>query len=113
MNERYLKEDIFRILRLLSLQDDLSQRDLSGHLGISLGKTNYLLKALVQKGFVKIMDFAAGDKKLLKAKYILTPKGIEEKVRLAYYYLKLKEKEYFALKKDVEENALSPEFNVG
>ncbi len=102
MNEHHIKEDIFRILRLLSSREDLSQRDLSGHLGISLGKTNYLLKSLVQKGFVKIMDFATGDKKLAKAKYILTQKGIEEKVRLAYYYLKLKEKEYLILKKELE-----------
>ena len=102
MNEHHLKEDFFKILRTLSSGDNLSQRDLSGHLGISLGKTNYLLKELAKKGLVKIKNFASRDQKLKKVKYILTQDGIEEQVRLTYYYLKLKEQEYLKLKSEAE-----------
>jgi len=111
MNERYqeptgrtgqLGEDVFKILRLLSLKKDLSQRDISGHINISLGKTNYLLKALAKKGLVKIKNFISKDQKLKKVRYILTHKGIEQQARLTYYYLEIKEKEYLTLKKEAE-----------
>ena len=102
MNEHHLKEDFFKILRTLSSGDNLSQRDLSGHLGISLGKTNYLLKELIKKGLVKIQNFTKGDQKLKKVGYILTKEGFSEQVRLTYYYLKIKEQEYLDLKKEVE-----------
>ncbi|MDD4957097.1 MAG: MarR family EPS-associated transcriptional regulator [Candidatus Omnitrophica bacterium] len=102
MNEHHIKEDFYRILRLLSSADDLTQRDVSAHLDISLGKTNYLLKALIGKGFIKIRNFATRDQKLKKVKYILTKTGFEEKVQLTYYFLKKKEEEYLALKKELE-----------
>lgn len=101
MNEHNLKEDIFKILRVLSSRDTFSQRELSGHIDMSLGKTNYLLKSLVRKGFIKIRNFARGDKKLKKVKYILTQKGVEERVRLTSHYLKLKEQEYLELRKEL------------
>lgn len=97
-----LGEDVFKILRLLSSQEDLSQRDISGHINISLGKTNYLLKSLAKKGLVKIKNFISRGQKLNKVKYILTQKGIEQQAHLTYYYLKLKEKEYLDLKKEAE-----------
>lgn len=97
-----LGEDIFKVLRLLSSQEDLSQRDISGHINISLGKTNYLLKALVKKGLVKVKSFISKDQKLNRVKYVLTPKGIDQQAHLTYYYLKLKEKEYFELKEEAE-----------
>ena len=111
MNERYqeptdvkvqLGEDVFKILRLLSVKKDLSQRDISGHINISLGKTNYLLKALAKKGLVKIKNFISKDKKLKKIKYILTQKGIEQQAHLTYYFLKIKEKEYLDLANEVK-----------
>lgn len=111
MNEHYpeysglinqLREDVFKILRLLSLQEDFSQQDISGHVNISLGKTNHLLKVLVSKGFVKIKSFISKDQKLKKVCYVLTPKGIDQKAHLTYYYFKLKKQEYFDLKKEVE-----------
>jgi EPS-associated MarR family transcriptional regulator len=111
MNEHYpecsglinqLREDVFRILRLLSLQEDFSQQDISGHVNISLGKTNHLLKVLVSKGFVKIKSSISKDQKLKKVCYVLTPKGIDQKAYLTYYYFKLKKQEYFDLKKEVE-----------
>jgi EPS-associated MarR family transcriptional regulator len=101
MNEHNLREDFFKILRVLSSRDTVSQRDLSGHLNISLGKTNYLLKSLIQKGFIKIKNFSRGDRKLKKVKYILTQKGLEERVRLTYHYLKLKEQEYLELQEEL------------
>ncbi len=97
-----LGEDIFKVLRLLSSDEDLSQRDISNHIHISLGKTNYLLKALASKGLVKIKSFISKDNKLNKVKYMLTQKGIDHQAHLTYYYLKLKEKEYLELKKEAE-----------
>lgn len=93
-----LGEDVFKILRLLSLKKDFSQRDISGHINISLGKTNYLLKALAKKGFVKIKNFISKDQKIKKVRYILTHKGLEQQAHLTHYYLKIKEKEYLDLK---------------
>jgi len=97
--------DTFKALRILSSEDTLSQRDLSNHMAVSLGKTNYLIKALVRKGFVKIKNFYCRDKKLKKVRYILTKKGLEEKIRLTYYFLKRKENEYLELKRELEELA--------
>ena len=101
MNEHNLREDFFKILRILSSRDTFSQRDLSGHLNMSLGKTNYLLKSLIKKGFIKIRNFAKGERKMKKVKYILTQKGIEERVCLTYHYLKLKEQEYLELQREL------------
>ncbi len=101
MNEHHLKEDIFKILRILSSRDTLSQRDLSGHINMSLGKTNYLLKSLARKGFIKIRNFAKGDRKIKKVKYVLTQSGLEERVRLTYHYLEMKEQEYLELQKEL------------
>lgn len=100
MDEHSVKEDIFNILRLLSHQENLTQRDLSSHLGISLGKTNYLLKALIKKGFLEIKNFTFKDKKIKKAKYLLTKEGIEHKIALTYEFLKQKEEEYNAIKNE-------------
>jgi EPS-associated MarR family transcriptional regulator len=103
MNEHHIKEDIFKALRLLSSDTDLSQRDVSRHLNISLGKANYLLKALTKQGLIKARNFAAGDKRLKKIQYILTKDGFKEKSKLTYHFLKMKEKEYFELKKEAEQ----------
>jgi len=102
MNEHPVKEDVLKILRLLSSEDNFSQRDLSGHLGISLGKTNYLLKSIARKGLIKIIDFTVREQKLKRVKYMLTKKGIERKVFLTHSYLKIKEREYLDLKKELE-----------
>ena len=103
MIEQAIKEDIYKILRVLSDRENLTQRELSNQLKVSLGKTNYLIKILIQKGFIEILNFTEGDKKLNKFKYIITKKGFEHKLRLAYYYLKIKEKEYEDLKKEVKD----------
>ncbi|MGB2601410.1 MAG: MarR family EPS-associated transcriptional regulator [Candidatus Omnitrophota bacterium] len=102
MNEHPLREDIFKILRLLSDREDLSQRDLSGHLGMSLGKTNYLLKGMIKRGLIMVRNFTVRDNKIKKVKYILTKEGFDVKLQWAYYYLKRKEEEYLELKKEFE-----------
>ena len=102
MDEHLIREDIFHILRLISSKPDLTQRDLSGNLGISLGKTNYLLRKLIKKGLIKAKNFSHRPDKIKKISYILTPKGFKEKIRLTYYFLKRAEAEYNYLKQEWE-----------
>ncbi len=95
-----LKEDILNILRLLSSKGDLSQRDVSEHLEISLGKTNYLLKSLIKKNLIKARSFSRNRNKLNKVKYILTKRGFKEKISLTYHFLKKKELEYYYIRNE-------------
>ena len=103
MNEHHTREEILDILRLLSSKEDLTQRDLATHLGISLGKTNYLLKSLVKVGLLEIKNFAVRDYKVKKFKYFLTKKGIKHKINLTYHFLKKKEDEYKSIKEEWEQ----------
>lgn len=80
-------------LRLLAAQPELSQRQLSQALGLSLGKTHYVLHALLDKGLLKIENFRRNDNKLAYA-YLLTPKGLREKLRLTRSFLARKEEEF-------------------
>lgn len=83
----------FRVLRLLERNPELSQREVANALGVSLGAVNYVLRALVEKGLVKVQSFRAADNKLRYA-YILTPIGIEAKARLTLGFLRHKYAEY-------------------
>ena len=78
-----------------------SQRDLSNRVGLSLGKTNFLLKSLVEVGWVKVNNFHRSDNKQGYA-YVLTPHGVAEKVRITRRYLRQKEQEYLALQSEIE-----------
>ena len=91
----------YQLLKSLEQDANLTQRQLSKELGISLGKVNYCLKILIQKGFVKINNFKNSNHKL-QYSYLLTPKGIEEKTKLTIEFLKVKTEEYEELKKEVE-----------
>jgi|TARA_B110000008_G_scaffold182856_1_gene181773 EPS-associated MarR family transcriptional regulator len=91
----------YQLLKSLEQDANLTQRQLSEELGISLGKVNYCLKSLIQKGFVKINNFKNSNHKL-QYSYLLTPKGIEEKTKLTIEFLKVKTEEYEALKEEVE-----------
>ena len=84
-------------LRLLSARPELSQRQLSREMGLSLGKTHYVLHALLDKGLVKIKNFRRNDNKLAYA-YLLTPKGFNAKVQLARRFLARKETEFELLR---------------
>ena len=87
---------------MLASEPDLSQRSLAQRLGVSLGKTNYLLKALLEKGHVKASNFRRNDNKLGYL-YLLTPEGAAAKLRLTRAYLARKEAEYHALKHEIDQ----------
>jgi EPS-associated MarR family transcriptional regulator len=91
-----------RILRELERDPKVSQRDLADLLGVSIGRTNYCLRALIDKGFVKVENFRKSGNKLAYA-YQLTPRGISDKVKLTKAYLKIKQREYEALHSEIEE----------
>lgn len=90
----------FRILRLIEERPEISQRELAGELGVSLGKTHYLLKALLDKGLVKMANFRRHDNKLAYM-YKLTPSGIAAKLSLTREFLDHKEAEYLALHSEI------------
>ena len=79
----------------------MTQRQMAKELGLSLGKTNYVVRALVDKGWVKLSNFKRSDNKLGYI-YLLTPEGIAEKSILAQNFLKRKSEEYNRLKKEIE-----------
>jgi EPS-associated MarR family transcriptional regulator len=86
------------VLRLLSEQPAISQRELSAALGLSLGKTHYVLHALLDRGLVKARNFQRSHRKLAYA-YVLTPRGLTEKIQLTRRFLARKEAEYVELEK--------------
>ena len=87
-------------MRLLDENPDLTQRELAEKLGVSVGGLNYCLKALTEKGLVKMQNFA-NSKNKFGYMYVLTPSGIAEKTRLASAFLKRKMEEYEALKAEI------------
>lgn len=91
----------FRMLRLLEQQPDITQREIAKNLGISLGGVNYSLRALVDRGLVKIQNFQNSKNKIGYA-YFLTPKGIAEKGALTAVFLKVKLEEYENLEREIE-----------
>ena len=96
-----MKTDQFNILRKLNSKPNSSQRKLASELGFSLGKLNYCLKALKNKGLIKISNFQKNPNKIAYA-YILTPKGMSTKAKLTLAFMKRKIKEYDELKKEIE-----------
>tara|TARA_B100001057_G_C22671303_1_gene879973 strand:- start:392 stop:706 length:315 start_codon:yes stop_codon:yes gene_type:complete len=101
-NKQSDNNDFLQILRFLDKVPNSSQRSIAKSLGFSLGKINYTLKALRQKGYIKLNNFKRNKKKG-NYLYILTPNGIFLKSKLAYKFMKIKFKEYEELKKEVEE----------
>ena len=92
----------YRILKLLEANPQASQREIASELGISLGKVNYCLKALIEKGFVKANNFRQNEQKRVYL-YLLTPKGIEAKAKVTVRFLKRKLGEYENLKRELAE----------
>lgn len=90
----------FRVLRLLQEKPDMTQREIAATLGISLGGANYCLRALVNKGLVKIQNFHNSHNKMGYV-YLLTPQGIVEKSALTASFLKRKMQEYESLKAEI------------
>tara|TARA_Y100001935_G_C17026574_1_gene370386 strand:+ start:70 stop:372 length:303 start_codon:yes stop_codon:yes gene_type:complete len=92
----------FEVLRKIDKEPKTSQRKLALDLGFSLGKLNYCLKALKDKGLIKINNFKKNPNKLNYV-YIITPKGISAKTKLTLKFMKRKLQEYEELKKEMEE----------
>jgi len=97
-----MNEFHFKILKELSENQTLSQRDLSKKLFASLGKVNYILNALIDKGMIKAKKFKNSKNKHAYM-YILTPEGIKKKIELTHAFLKRKQEEYDTLKTEIEE----------
>lgn len=95
------QEAHFRMLRLIELNPKIKQRELSIEAGVSLGKTNYCIKALLGKGLIKVQNFKSNKRKLAYA-YFLTPSGIVEKSALTQRFLQQKMAEYEVLKAEIE-----------
>jgi len=93
-------EEILNVLREITETPEMTQRELSSRLGISLGKVNFLLNALIQKGLIKAHNFKNSSNKKAYL-YILTPSGIEEKAKITYRFLKRKMKEYEQLEEQI------------
>lgn len=94
----------FQILRAIELNPELTQRRLAEVLGVSLGKAHYCIKALIDKGLVKMGNFNHNQKKLRYA-YLLTPKGIKAKATLTAYFLQRKMAEYDELRLELKTSA--------
>ena len=92
----------YGLLKTLEANPRLSQRELAAHLGVSLGKVNFCLKALIDKGCLKVNNFRNSDNKLAYA-YFLTPHGVEEKARMTVSFLQYKMMEYDRLREEIEE----------
>jgi len=96
------KEAHFNLLRRLDQNPDCSQRELANEMGVSLGKVNYCLNKLVEKGWVKVNNFRSSKNKKSYV-YLLTPKGIEEKGKLTIEFLRRKTVEYEVLKSEIRQ----------
>ena len=94
-------QDHFNVLRKINSKPKSTQRELAEELGFSLGKLNYCLKSLKDKGFVKIKNFKKHPNKINYI-YVLTPKGISEKSKLTINFMKRKMEEYDELKKEIK-----------
>lgn len=91
------KDDHMNMLRYLEKKQEVSQREIAQHLGISLGKVNFILNALVSKGIIKAKNFKSNKNKRAYA-YFLTPEGIKEKAKMTLGFFKRKNDEYDNLK---------------
>jgi EPS-associated MarR family transcriptional regulator len=97
MNNKDIHLDL---LRKLESNPECTQRELSQEMGVSLGKINYCMKKLIEKGSVKLINFSRSKNKIGYS-YLLTPQGIEQKGRLTISFLKIKIKEYEILKEEI------------
>jgi EPS-associated MarR family transcriptional regulator len=96
------QEANYRLLKLLETHPEASQREIASELGVSLGKVNYCLRALIDKGHVKAENFRKSNNKAAYL-YLLTPTGIQAKARITAHYLQSKLDEYEALQAEIEE----------
>jgi len=101
---QFEQEIRYRLLKILSQETNLSQRDMAKRVGISLGKVNFCISELAKRGMIKVIRFkSAKDKRPYT--YILTPRGLQEKAKLTMRFLKLKLTEYEELKRQIRQLA--------
>jgi len=104
MNMQFEQEIRYRLLKILSQETNLSQRDMAKRVGISLGKVNFCISELAKRGMITVIRFkSAKDKRPYT--YILTPRGLQEKAKLTMRFLKLKLTEYEELKRQIRQLA--------
>ncbi len=104
MNNPYEQEIRYRLLKILIQETNLTQRDMARKMGISLGKVNYALSELARRGLIKVIRFKSAKNKIPYT-YMLTPRGMEEKARLAVNFLRRKVSEYEEIKRQINELA--------
>lgn len=97
-----MDEHSFKTLKELSNDNTLSQRDISKRLDISIGKVNYIINALIEKGHVKAIRFKNSKNKIAYM-YVLTPRGVKERIRLTQEFIRRKTEEYNLLEEEIEE----------
>jgi EPS-associated MarR family transcriptional regulator len=102
MPPRFSDEYRYRIMSLLEREPSLSQRELAARLGMSVGKVNYCLQALIGKGLLKATTFCNSRNKRAYI-YVLTPSGLRERARVTLRFLQRKTEEYERIKKEIEE----------
>ena len=105
MNKRDIRLDL---LRRLESNPEYTQRELSQEMGVSLGKVNYCMKKLTERGFLKLTNFSHSSNKMVYA-YLLTPQGIEQKARLTTSFLKTKIEEFEILRDEISKLKLDVE----
>ena len=101
-NDLLADETRYRVMRLIEANPEMSQRDVARELGMSLGKVNYCLQALVRKGWIKARNFKNSNNKAAYM-YLMTPRGVEEKASLAMRFLSIKMIEYERLREEIEQ----------
>jgi EPS-associated MarR family transcriptional regulator len=94
-------EIAYKLLKIIETEPQLSQREIASRMGISLGKANYCLKSMIEKGFIKARNFYNSNHKVAYV-YMLTPSGLEEKASVTYRFLKRKMQEYEEIKAEIE-----------
>jgi MarR family transcriptional regulator, temperature-dependent positive regulator of motility len=97
-----MDESQYKVLRLIETKPDVTQRELALEMGISLGKVNYCINALIDKGWVKARNFRRSNNKLAYA-YLLTPRGVQQKAAITLRFLQFKVAEFESLKKEIAE----------
>ena len=102
MNDAFEQEIRYKILKLLAAESNLSQRAMAAEMGISLGKINYVLSELAEKGVIKMKRLKNAPQKIPYA-YILTPRGLEQKAKITARFLKQKMAEYEKIKHQIKE----------
>jgi EPS-associated MarR family transcriptional regulator len=95
-------DDTYYLFKELEKSESNSQRELASQMGVSLGKINFILKALISRGWVKMENFAHSGNKI-GYRYILTPDGIIEKMRITRAFIRKKEQEYEKIYREIEE----------